>query len=329
MRSARSQQRSPHPNDGHVRLRSATPRPALACRRAGCWPASRRPRPASPTATPKPRGPAADPTRSTAAVVPSSLGRADGACSLMQGGLGLFQFDGGTYAQTLARDGEAILTVAGNVQRAVGFVTDMVVRSTFVSGVDTDAQAIAWMNEVRIGNSRWDAWISTVTRYYNGCRPTSGCWSGRYASYRDKTAAVHDEMGASFWNSVSGGEWVASYVNQTFPLAHDPVDLTAGEPLAGHIEMRNDGSETWRPGEVYIGHNRAAGWRQPHRGARLAHRQPPRHGRPRGPTRCDRPLCLHGPRTRRARRLRPVLRLCARGHHMVLSTRRECPSRFG
>lgn len=136
---------------------------------------------------------------------PVIAGSGDGACSLQQGGLGLFQFDGGTFSQTLARDGNGILRIDGNVTRAVSFVTNMVKSSSFVSGVSTDAQAIEWMNGVRIDNARWDAWISTVVRHYNGCRPTSSCWAGRYASYRDKTRDVYNEMGDAFWSASGGG----------------------------------------------------------------------------------------------------------------------------
>jgi len=48
-------------------------------------------------------------------------------------------------------------------------------------------------------------------------------------------------------------DFAASYVDQSFPLAREPFDLTTGEVVAGYIEMRNDGSETWRPGETFLG----------------------------------------------------------------------------
>src|SRR3989475_4893309 len=38
--------------------------------------------------------------------------------------LGMFQFDTGTYAQTLAAYGDGILTVEGNTAQAVAFVVD-------------------------------------------------------------------------------------------------------------------------------------------------------------------------------------------------------------
>jgi hypothetical protein len=68
---------------------------------------------------------------------PVVAGSFDGACSAQQGGLGMFQFDGGTYAQTLARDGAGILDLDGNISHAVDFLANIVIRD--VSGVNTRA----------------------------------------------------------------------------------------------------------------------------------------------------------------------------------------------
>ena len=131
---------------------------------------------------------------------PVVAGAGDGPCSLRQGGLGMFQFDAGTYEQTIARDGARVLSIAGNVEAAIDFTTSMVVRSAYIAGVDNRAQAIAWMNGVRIGNGRWDAWIRTVTHYYNGCAPSYSCFPSRYGRYRDHTQNIFHELGADFWN---------------------------------------------------------------------------------------------------------------------------------
>ncbi|MBZ0119541.1 MAG: putative metal-binding motif-containing protein, partial [Sandaracinaceae bacterium] len=159
-----------------------------------------------------------------------------------QGGLGMFQFDAGTYDDTLRREGDRILSIAGNVQAAVDFVANMVIRSAYVPGVDTRAQAIEWMNGVRIGNDRWDPWIRTVTHYYNGCAPSYSCFSSRYAHYRDNTSGVFDEMGADFWSVQT--DWAAEYVAQSFPLASQPFPLEAGSTSVGYLEVRNAGART-------------------------------------------------------------------------------------
>lgn len=184
---------------------------------------------------------------------PVVAGSGDGACSLMQGGLGMFQFDAGTYTQTLAREGNRILSIAGNVAAGVDFVVAMVIRSVYISGVDNRDQAIAWINNVRVGNGQWDAWVRTVTHYYNGCTPSASCFPSRYARYRDFAANVYSEMGADFWVTAPASTWGASYVMQTFPLAADPFPLAGGESFTGYLEMRNTGTETWRVGHTFLG----------------------------------------------------------------------------
>lgn len=184
---------------------------------------------------------------------PVVAGAGDGPCSIRQGGLGMFQFDAGTFEDTLAREGDRVLLIAGNVAAAVDFVVGMVIRSTYVSGVDNRDQAIAWINSVRIGNAQWDPWIRTVTRYYNGCPESGSCWASRYAHYRDNTTGVYDEMGADFWVTAPTPTWGAAYVMQTFPLARDPFPLEAGTEFTGYLEMRNTGTETWRVGHTFLG----------------------------------------------------------------------------
>ena len=179
---------------------------------------------------------------------PVVAGAGDGPCSLRQGGLGMFQFDAGTFDDTLAREGDRVLSIAGNVAAAVDFVVSMVKRSTYVAGVDTDAQAIEWINSVRINNAQWDPWIRTVTHYYNGCRPSYSCFSSRYAHYRDNTTGVYDEMGAEFWGMTSGSDFAAEWVSQSFPLASATFELYPGQEMTGVFEMRNVGEAAWMPG---------------------------------------------------------------------------------
>jgi len=133
-------------------------------------------------------------------------GSADGPCADEQGGLGMFQFDAGTYAETLAREGEGILSVAGNVAAAVSFVVRMVKRSRYIDGVDTDEEALAWMNEVRTTNELFRPWIQTVTHYYNGCVPGScSVYESRYMSYQENCERMLEELGDVFWYGGASG----------------------------------------------------------------------------------------------------------------------------
>jgi hypothetical protein len=103
----------------------------------------------------------------------------------------MFQFDGGTFSQTLARDGRDILTLDGNIRRAVDFVVAIVIQE--VAGVSTRAQALAWMNGITIarGDARFERWVAILACRYNGA-----CGSAAQATrYRDATLRVYSRGG--------------------------------------------------------------------------------------------------------------------------------------
>ncbi len=123
-------------------------------------------------------------------------GSADGPCSAQQGGLGMFQFDGGTYQQTLDRDGDEILLLEGNIAHAVEFVAARVQEE--ISGVNSYQAAIDWMNAVPVqaGNGDFEEWIALLACRYNGC---CGC-STQEAKYRNATLDLFNEFEVGFWN---------------------------------------------------------------------------------------------------------------------------------
>jgi hypothetical protein len=131
---------------------------------------------------------------------PVAAGASDGACWEREGGLGMFQFDAGTYDDTIAREGSRVLSVDGNIDAAIDFVVAMVRDTSLVGGVSTDAQAIAWMNGATVGSSRYDTWLRVVVTHYNGCRQgqCSIFWD-RYDSYDTATREVLSEVGAAFF----------------------------------------------------------------------------------------------------------------------------------
>jgi MYXO-CTERM domain-containing protein len=47
--------------------------------------------------------------------------------------------------------------------------------------------------------------------------------------------------------------WGAQFVSQSFPLATTTLNLPADTEQRGYIELRNIGTETWRPNEVFLG----------------------------------------------------------------------------
>ena len=54
---------------------------------------------------------------------PVIAGSADGPCSIREGGLGMFQFDAGTFDDTLGRYGNHVLTVDGQIGAAIDYDT--------------------------------------------------------------------------------------------------------------------------------------------------------------------------------------------------------------
>ncbi|MBA3397175.1 MAG: hypothetical protein H0T89_31390 [Deltaproteobacteria bacterium] len=128
---------------------------------------------------------------------PVIAGASDGACSLQQGGLGMFQFDSGTFSQTIATYGPDIVTLQGNVNAVIPFLLTRAVES--VEGVNTRAEALAWMNSIRIadGDAKYEAWLYFVAWRYNGCK---GCTT-QINKYRNGTNKLRDEFGPEFWQT--------------------------------------------------------------------------------------------------------------------------------
>jgi hypothetical protein len=137
---------------------------------------------------------------------PVIAGAADGPCSAQQGGLGMFQFDAGTYGQTLAKYGNGILTVDGQIGSAIDYAVWMVKISAYTTNAETDAKARAWLDNFDPNNQALrDQWISTVVRYYNGCQPGWSCWNARYQTYsQGYRDAIDQPGGLGFWAAAAG-----------------------------------------------------------------------------------------------------------------------------
>jgi hypothetical protein len=134
---------------------------------------------------------------------PVIAGASDGPCSQQQGGLGMFQFDGGNFQNTLARYGKRVLTLDGQAALAVEYVVNMVKISAYTTNAETDEKALAWINAFDVGNRTLrDQWIQTVLRYYNGCQPNWDCWWPRLSAYDENLSLVLRETGGTgFWAS--------------------------------------------------------------------------------------------------------------------------------
>ncbi len=130
---------------------------------------------------------------------PVIAGASDGPCSAEQGGLGLFQFDAGTFTDTINTYGPGIVTLEGNVEAVVPFLVTRAIES--IDGVGSEQDALDWMNSIPIvaGDPLFEEWIYFVSWRYNGCM---GC-SAQEGKYRDGTLLLQEEMGPDFWNISS------------------------------------------------------------------------------------------------------------------------------
>lgn len=172
---------------------------------------------------------------------PVIAGSADGPCADRQGGLGMFQFDAGTFDDTLGRYGRDVLLVAGNVSHAIDYVVNMTFRSQYTRNAENEERALIWLQNFDIHDATLrDQWIRTVTHYYNGCRPDYGCWNQRYASYNDSLQTVIDETGLDFWSveveppdAPPQGNLEAAGCDAARGWAQDPDDAAA--PLDVHL----------------------------------------------------------------------------------------------
>ena len=134
--------------------------------------------------------------------MPVIAGGADGPCSAMQGGLGMFQFDAGTYAETVATYGDSILTIEGNTAQAVAFTVSKV--ELDIPNIDDWRAATAWMNTVVLeaGSPTADQWGKLMACRYNGCCTTSTTCVTRGNGYRDNAIMMFADMGADFWRTA-------------------------------------------------------------------------------------------------------------------------------
>ncbi|HEU0033930.1 MAG TPA: hypothetical protein VFQ53_25050 [Kofleriaceae bacterium] len=155
------------------------------------------------------------PASSTCGGGPVIAGAADGPCSAEQGGLGMFQFDSGTFADTIATYGPDIVTMQGNVNAVIPVLVTRAIQS--VDGVDNEQQALDWMNSITIadGDPQYEAWLYFVAWRYNGCM---GCTT-QINKYRNGTNKLRDEFGPDFW-TVS-----------TAPVTCDPIPAAGGRTI--------------------------------------------------------------------------------------------------
>ncbi len=174
---------------------------------------------------------------------PVIAGASDGACSLERGGLGMFQFDAGTYSQTISQYGRNIVTLEGNTNEVVPYLVTRAVES--VPGINTDQEALAWMNSIRPidGDPEFEKWLEFISWRFNGCK---GCTS-QENKYRKGTHQVEREMGVEFWGNTgggSGGGTSGSFIGTDCSDDEAICDFSVGGQAAECLDWFDEGSQT-------------------------------------------------------------------------------------
>lgn len=131
----------------------------------------------------------------------------------------MFQFDSGTYSQTLAHYGDSILTVDGNVTAGISFIINR-----FGFGCATtptfsnDAAVLSWINGIAPGSADWNTWMSAAAACYNGCVPPRCDQSSEAENYLASTNALLSALGVSYW--YPPGQRTQLLVCRAFPVTN-------------------------------------------------------------------------------------------------------------
>lgn len=91
---------------------------------------------------------------------------------------------------------------------------------------------------------------TTVHLHFNIRKTVSGFGSVYAPTYMSLIRAYEALMGGGM---MSGPRFGAQFVSQSFPLASTTLNLAATTEQRGYFEFRNTGTDTWRPGEVFMG----------------------------------------------------------------------------
>jgi hypothetical protein len=141
---------------------------------------------------------------------PVLAGAFDGPCSYQQGGLGMYQFDSGTYSQTLAEHSSTILTLSGNIDKALSFIINKVRYCPNTPIFNSEAEVITWINNAKPGTASYDTFMSAMAWCYNGCSPGSACdHAARTLDYKTAANYLYNTYGSSYWyGGGTGGSCV-------------------------------------------------------------------------------------------------------------------------
>lgn len=159
-------------------------------------------------------------------------GSEDGPCNIKQGGLGMFQFDSGTYDQTLREYGSPILTVEGNAAAVIPFLLKKikyfpdVAKKYGAGGVKTEKDLAAWLNSITPSSGKkYQDWLAFVSCLYNG-----SCAGQKVSAYNASTNDLLRRFGQSAFENGNVTDPVDP-VKPIIPAIKPPVKPVESNPL--------------------------------------------------------------------------------------------------
>jgi acylphosphatase len=134
---------------------------------------------------------------------PVLAGAADGPCSAQQGGIGMFQLDSGTHAQTLATYGSNVVNVAGNVAGGVDIIVYKVRHCPNTPQFGSNQEVVEFINSAKPGTANYETFITAMAWCYNGCAPsyTSCNHNAVRNAYKAGVEYLYSAFGESYWYS--------------------------------------------------------------------------------------------------------------------------------
>lgn len=146
---------------------------------------------------------------------PVIAGSGDGPCSQQQGGLGMYQLDAGTYAQTLASYGPDLVELDAQIDKGVSVIINKVWHCPNTPGFKSEADVVAWINSARPGTANYETFLSAMAYCYNGTPPGSSHFQAMRSNYRGGVQRLVDAFGAGYWSSAA----VAQPASEDFDAA--------------------------------------------------------------------------------------------------------------
>lgn len=142
---------------------------------------------------------------------PVMAGAGDGACSLQQGGIGMFQLDAGTHAQTLAQYGADVVNLHGNARAGVGVVIHKLNVCPNTKFGD-DGVSIDLINAAVPGTQAYETFMTAMAWCYNGCAPSyQSCSHDKVRNaYKSGVQAMLDAFGEEYWRSGASVRFTSS-----------------------------------------------------------------------------------------------------------------------